>query len=46
MYAPIRNHSCCPVFLVALAGPWLIIQGAIYTDKLVVQNLCDPVYIG
>ena len=45
-YTVIRNHSCCPAFLLSVVGPWLIVQGAIYTDKLIVQNLCDPKYIG
>ena len=30
----------------SLAGCYLFLQGAIYTDRLIVQNLCDPVYFG
>src|SRR3954470_12351493 len=36
-----RDRSCCPTFLLVIAGPWLCILGAIYTEKVIVEPLTD-----
>lgn len=43
---PIRNCCCCPTFLIALAGPWMCILGAVFVDHVVVQELTDFIWIG
>ncbi|KAI9437469.1 hypothetical protein H4582DRAFT_278628 [Lactarius indigo] len=35
----IRDRCCCPTFLVAAAGPWLSVLGAVFTDKIITQRL-------
>lgn len=42
----IREGCCCPCFVVGLAGPWLIIAGAVFTSKVIVQRLTDYVWLG
>jgi hypothetical protein len=42
----IRENTCCPTFLLASAGPWITVLGAIFTDKVVVQRLTDFVWVG
>ncbi|KIK64163.1 hypothetical protein GYMLUDRAFT_83497 [Collybiopsis luxurians FD-317 M1] len=37
--AQIRAVSCCPAFLVGIAGPWLVILGAVLTSRTIVQRL-------
>ncbi|KAI0058043.1 hypothetical protein BV25DRAFT_1919582 [Artomyces pyxidatus] len=41
-----RIISCCPTFLLSFAGPWLFIQGGIFTDRWVTQRLVPAHYIG
>ncbi|KAH9159154.1 hypothetical protein EDB89DRAFT_1866142, partial [Lactarius sanguifluus] len=36
----------CPTFLIALAGPWMCILGAVFVDHVVVKQLTDFVWIG
>ncbi|KAI9461314.1 hypothetical protein BJY52DRAFT_1117319 [Lactarius psammicola] len=43
---PIRDRCCCPSFLIALAGPWICILGAVFVDHVVVQQLTDFIWIG
>src|SRR6266702_3955106 len=43
---PIRDRCCCPAFLIALAGPWMCILGAVFVDHVVVQQLTDFIWIG
>ncbi|KAH9066510.1 kinase-like domain-containing protein [Lactarius vividus] len=43
---PIRDRCCCPTFLIALAGPWMCILGAVFVDHVVVEQLTDFVWIG
>src|ERR1700738_4719285 len=43
---PIRNSCCCPTFLIALAGPWICVLGAVFVDHVVVQELTDFIWIG
>lgn len=42
----IREHTCCPTLLVAFGGPWLVVMGSIFTDKLICQNLTDMIWLG
>ncbi|KAK0447483.1 uncharacterized protein EV420DRAFT_1622434 [Desarmillaria tabescens] len=42
----IREGSCCPSFIVGLAGPWLVIAGAVFTSQIIVQRLTDYVWLG
>ena len=42
----LRDNTCCPTFLLASAGPWIAVLGAIFTDKVVVQRLTDFVWVG
>ncbi|KAI6023542.1 hypothetical protein BKA83DRAFT_10528, partial [Pisolithus microcarpus] len=37
--------TCCPVFIVAHAGPWLTILGGIITSKCIVQRLTDFLWV-
>ncbi|KAH9066534.1 hypothetical protein EDB87DRAFT_1553341, partial [Lactarius vividus] len=43
---PIRESCCCPSFLIALAGPWMCILGAVFVENPVVQQLTDFIWIG
>jgi serine/threonine protein kinase len=43
---PIRDICCCPTFLIALAGPWICILGAVFVDRVVIQELTDFIWIG
>ncbi|TFK20558.1 hypothetical protein FA15DRAFT_646854 [Coprinopsis marcescibilis] len=38
--------SCCPSFIVAIAGSWLVVLGAVFTSCAVVQRLTDYIYLG
>ncbi|KAF8598387.1 hypothetical protein BDV93DRAFT_547405 [Ceratobasidium sp. AG-I] len=42
----IRPASCCPSFILAIAGPWMCVLGAILLDHPVVQRLTDYVWVG
>ncbi|KAH9000159.1 hypothetical protein EDB92DRAFT_1939906 [Lactarius akahatsu] len=42
----IRESCCCPSFLIALAGPWMCIFGAVFVENVVVQQLTDFIWIG
>ncbi|CAB4395380.1 unnamed protein product [Rhizophagus irregularis] len=37
----IRNSSCCPSIILAIAGPWICVLGAVYLEKPVVEPLTD-----
>lgn len=41
-----RRMCCCPSFVVAIAGPWMCILGAVYLDQVVVQPLTDFLWLG
>ncbi|KAH9004562.1 hypothetical protein EDB86DRAFT_2771463, partial [Lactarius hatsudake] len=43
---PIRECCCCPSFLIAIAGPWMCILGAVYVEYPIVQQLTDFIWIG
>ncbi|PPQ79188.1 hypothetical protein CVT25_002773 [Psilocybe cyanescens] len=42
----LRNATNCPTFVVATAGPWIVILGAVFTDGLIVQRLTDYIWVG
>ena len=42
----VLNSSCCPTFLIAIAGPWICILGAVFVEHVVIQELTDFVWIG
>ncbi|KAJ3795603.1 hypothetical protein GGU11DRAFT_837427 [Lentinula aff. detonsa] len=44
--AEIRERSCCPAFLVGLAGPWLVIMGAVLTSRVITQRLSPYEWLG
>ena len=43
---PIRNNSCCPTFLIAIAGPWICILGAVFVEQVVIEELTGFIWIG
>lgn len=45
-YEGIRNTSCCPCVLFAIAGPYLCIMGAIFVQEVIVQPLTDYIWLG
>jgi hypothetical protein len=38
--------SCCPSFIVAIAGPWMCILGCVYLEQIVVQPLTEHIWLG
>ncbi|KAJ6610940.1 hypothetical protein B0H10DRAFT_1919177 [Mycena sp. CBHHK59/15] len=42
----IREGCCCPSFIVGLAGPWLVIVGAVFTSQIIAQRLTDYLWLG
>ena len=40
------KYCCCPAFLVAIAGPWLSIHGAVLVEDVIVQQLTNYIWIG
>jgi serine/threonine protein kinase len=45
-YEKLRNASACPTFLLATAGPWLTILGAVITDGVIIQRLTNYIWVG
>ena len=45
-YTPIRSVSCCPAFLMAIAGPYVAVSGAVFTDRFISEPLLDYTLIG
>ena len=43
---PLRDASCCPSFLIGIAGPYMIISGAVLADRFIFQRLTDYIYLG
>ncbi|KAG8743605.1 hypothetical protein FRC10_011668 [Ceratobasidium sp. 414] len=41
-----RAVSCCPSFIIAIAGPWLCVLGAVYVTEVVVHPLTDFMWMG
>lgn len=42
----IVERTCCPTFLVAGGGPYMIVMGAVMTDIFIVQRLTDIMFLG
>jgi serine/threonine protein kinase len=42
----LRSSCCCPSFIIAFAGPWLCISGAVFVEQVVVHELTDFVWLG
>ncbi|KAF8152649.1 hypothetical protein B0H34DRAFT_727028 [Crassisporium funariophilum] len=42
----ILKRCSCPTFIIALAGPWLTVLGAVYTTQPVVQRLTSYLWLG
>ncbi|KAL0068980.1 hypothetical protein AAF712_003973 [Marasmius tenuissimus] len=42
----ITEHSNCPTFIVGIAGPWLVVMGAVLTTRVVAQRLSDFMWLG
>ncbi|CAE7056366.1 unnamed protein product [Rhizoctonia solani] len=40
------KRCCCPSILVAIAGPWMTILGAIFLERPVIQPLTDFLWVG
>ncbi|CAE6483227.1 unnamed protein product [Rhizoctonia solani] len=40
------DRCCCPSILVAIAGPWMTILGAIFLDRPVIQPMTDFLWVG
>jgi len=42
----LRNATGCPTFLIANAGPWIVILGVVITDFVIVQRLSECSWVG
>ncbi|KAJ1307067.1 hypothetical protein OPQ81_008046 [Rhizoctonia solani] len=40
------NQCFCPSILIAIAGPWMCILGAVFFDRPIVQPLTDFIWVG
>ncbi|KAK0232247.1 hypothetical protein EDD85DRAFT_970583 [Armillaria nabsnona] len=40
-----RNATCCPTLILAVAGPWMAVFGAVFTDKLIIEPLTDLIRV-
>lgn len=45
-HSEVRKECCCPTFIVALAGSWLTILGAVTTTQHIAQRLTDYLWLG
>jgi hypothetical protein len=45
-YDNIRNGSCCPSLIVAIAGPYICFLGCVFSHVPIVQHLTDYIYLG
>ncbi|KAG8713362.1 hypothetical protein FRC09_018798 [Ceratobasidium sp. 395] len=45
MVAKIRQQCCCPSFILAIAGPWMCVLGAVMLDRPVVEPLTDYLWV-
>ncbi|XP_006457422.1 hypothetical protein AGABI2DRAFT_79655 [Agaricus bisporus var. bisporus H97] len=46
MHEPMVPFCHFPSFLIAIAGPWIMIAGAIYLDKFIIEPLTDFIWFG
>ncbi|KAF8601301.1 hypothetical protein BDV93DRAFT_475718 [Ceratobasidium sp. AG-I] len=42
----LRKMCCCPSLIIAAAGPWMCILGAVYLERVVVQPLTEFMWLG
>ncbi|KAJ2913992.1 hypothetical protein MD484_g6413, partial [Candolleomyces efflorescens] len=42
----LMEASFCPSFIISIAGPWLVVLGAVLTSNAVVQRLTNYVWLG
>jgi hypothetical protein len=42
----IRNVSCCPSLIIAIAGPYICFLGCVFAHVPTVQHLTDYIYLG
>ncbi|EIW58870.1 uncharacterized protein TRAVEDRAFT_37662 [Trametes versicolor FP-101664 SS1] len=42
----LASACCAPSFIIALSGPWVIVLGAIFTTRAIVQRLTDYIWMG
>lgn len=42
----LASACCAPSFITALSGPWVIVLGAIFTTRAIVQRLTDYIWVG
>ncbi|KAH9967790.1 hypothetical protein BGW80DRAFT_678631 [Lactifluus volemus] len=41
------TQACfCPSFIISVAGPWLVVLGAIITSRVIVHRLTDYIWLG
>jgi len=45
-YRPIVDASCCPVFLLAISGPRLMVGGAVFANEFIAQEFTDYLTLG
>ncbi|KAK2464481.1 hypothetical protein APHAL10511_003460 [Amanita phalloides] len=41
-----RDRCCCPTILLAAAGPFMMILGAVFTDRPIIRPLTDMLSMG
>ncbi|KAI0808401.1 hypothetical protein C8Q74DRAFT_1363768 [Fomes fomentarius] len=41
----IREVCCCPALLIGMPGPHIIVSGAVFADRLIVENLTDYISV-
>ncbi|KAF9476230.1 hypothetical protein BDN70DRAFT_897494 [Pholiota conissans] len=46
IFEPLRQVSCCPAFLVGIAGPYITVAGAVFADHFISERLTDYIFIG
>ncbi|KZT68353.1 hypothetical protein DAEQUDRAFT_766353 [Daedalea quercina L-15889] len=42
---PVRQACCCPALLVGMAGPNIVVSGAVFADQLIAQPLTDYISV-
>jgi len=42
----LRSSCCCPSFIIAIAGPWMCILGAVFVTEAVIEPLTDYIWLG
>ncbi|KZT18890.1 hypothetical protein NEOLEDRAFT_1142814 [Neolentinus lepideus HHB14362 ss-1] len=42
---PVRDMCCCPAILIGMAGPHIMVKGAVFAEQLITQNLTGYISI-